>query len=213
MQKRQIVISHTASGENLPPETYIERHGINISGCYVIFRDGTIVQTFVDDLLWTWHLSIAPKDKLRYNRDNRNLDAESISVELVNWGPVLPDAKLKFYPIKYSKQGKGGKIWRYPDTSYNEVTPDEYCGNGFRSHRYHEMYPTKQVNALRELLVFLSKKHNIPLRNSDSTIAHDGVALSGESGLYSLTEFREDVEGIHPSAGMVNMLSGLKNIV
>ena len=86
----------------------------------------------------------------------------------------------------------------------------------FRS--YHHKYSNKQIDSLKELLLFLKGKYNIDLKKGLFPILDtpkaggfeiNNDALSGKPGVWSHTSVRKDKSDIHPQDELIAMLKTL----
>lgn len=102
--------------------------------------DGVIVRAFPEKM-WAWHLGAA--------NTNGAFDKISIAIEICNYGQLT--------------RGKDGVFYNYVN---KPVPPDQVVElpNQFRGFKYYHKYTDKQLQSLRELLLYLSNTFGINLR-------------------------------------------------
>ena len=205
-KKTQIVIHHTVSGEGVEGDiSWWNKLTEKIATHFIIDRLGVVYQLF-DEKYWAYHLGTTSEHFKKFSLQYQNLNKSTISIELDVWGPVLP-FEGKFYPVKFNPDTK-----KYvPNTAAKPINdnPEEYC-TGYRGHRYYEMYTTKQLLALQQLLQQLTQRHNIPtVYAGDNFWVANNLALSGQSGIWGHCSFRTDKSDPHPQQQLVNILKSI----
>lgn len=101
--------------------------------------DGVIVRCFPDSK-WAWHLGA--------KGTNGMFDKTSIGIEICNYG--------------YLVRSKNGLFMNY----VNSVVPEEQVielKQPFRGFKYYHKYTDRQLESVRQLLIELGNKYNIPL--------------------------------------------------
>jgi len=203
--KKQITLHHTVSGPGVDGDIAWWQHiPERIATSYIIDREGLVHKCFDDDF-WALHLGCNAKDFAAKGIPYKKLDPNNIGIELDSWGALVEHTDGKFYPISYV----GGKA--VPNLNCKPATYIyEYCSaQKFRGIQYFERYTTAQLNTLRELLIYLKTKHNIPTNYNSDIWNLCGRALRGEPGIYSHTSFRSDKTDCHPQIELVNLLKQL----
>jgi N-acetyl-anhydromuramyl-L-alanine amidase AmpD len=184
--KKQIVLHHTAGG----PSAKNAIHGWNfnpekVGTAYVIDGDGTVYKAFEPED-WAYHLGLKTDSNLKLNK-------ESIGIEVCNWGQLIE---------------KDGQYYNYvnKEVPANQVVQMQK----FRGYEYYHEYNAAQVESLRQLVLFLADKFNIPTdyRSDMWDISTD--ALSGKAGIYTHVSYRKDKNDMSPQTGLITMLKGLK---
>ena len=102
--------------------------------------DGVIVRC-MDEKHWAHHLGIKA-----YN--NTHLNKKTIGIEICNYGHLIKGRDDKYYN------------W------VNKQVPEEQVvdlGFKFRGYQYYHKYTKKQIEATKQLLLYLKKEHNIDL--------------------------------------------------
>lgn len=122
--------------------------------------DGVVVRCF-PETKWAWHLG-AQGTKGKF-------DKISVGIEICNYGPLT--------------KGRDGSFYNY----VNSVIPESdvvELPNQFRGFKYYHRYTDKQVESLRELLLYLSSKFNINLRmglrewiEKESLLMPNGISI------------------------------------
>ena len=184
--KKQIVIHHTAGSGNAKNVI----HGWNfnqveVGTAYVIDSIGDIYKAF-EPQYWAYHLGLK-------SANNVPLNKQSIGIEVCNWGQLIE---------------KDGKYYNYVN---KEVPHTEVVQlPKFRGYEYYHAYNSKQIEALKELILFLGEKFGIDLTyNADMwDISQD--ALSGKNGLYTHVSYRSDKNDMSPQTELITMLKSLK---
>jgi N-acetyl-anhydromuramyl-L-alanine amidase AmpD len=203
LRKTQIYIHHTAGNSNplLVVDSW-KQTPEKISTAFVIagkpdksksYQDGDIVQGF-SSKYWSYHLGIKKEIFQSRNIEYKPLDKYSIGIELCNWG--------------YLKKGQDGKFRTY----VNSIVPEEEAiklDTPFRRYEYWHNYTDAQINALRDLLVYLCDKFNIPKTYNEDMWDVSNKALSGESGIWTHVSVRSDKTDCYPHTKLVTMLKSL----
>lgn len=184
--KEQIVIHHTAGSGNAKNVI----HGwnfnpIQVGTAFVIDSEGVIYKAF-EPQYWAYHLGLKTANNVIRNK-------ESIGIEVCNWGQLVE---------------KDGKYYNYVN---KEVPVSEVVQlPKFRGYEYYHAYNSKQIEALRELILDLGNKFGIDLTyNADMWDISDN-ALSGKNGLYTHVSYRKDKNDMSPQTELITMLKGLK---
>lgn len=201
--KGQIYLHHTVSGDNVKNVVDAwaatpERVGAHL----IVSRTGDIYNV-VPLQYWLHHLGLRDKhlNGVSGHRSNVLLNANSIAIELTNWGPI-------------TQQMIGGKSrWinhyqREVDLFTHETV--DYGPSGYRGYRFFEAYPSAQIKALRWLLRWLMSMFDIPAPENVGKIAeYTPDALRGKPGIYAHSGVRPDKSDIHPQPELIAMLSSL----
>lgn len=187
--KTQVVLHHTVSGKGLEGDlNWWLSTPQRIATAFIIGRDGTIHQNF-SSKYWAHHLGVKSKvfeaHDIPLKGNNVWLNIKSIGIELDSWGG-LKEGDL---------QKVDGFVEHYP--------------NKYRGYEYFETYTPKQVSSLRELLVYLCDKYNIPVGYNDDMWDVSKNALEGTPGIWSHTSFRKDKSDCHPQESLIKMLKRL----
>jgi len=208
-KKKQIYIHHSVSHPN--PADVIEswrNKGPRIGACICIagkpyaqgtsFADGQIYSVFPSKY-WAMHLnthvtpnSIPTKYKNRFH--TRYLEKHSLAIMLCNAGEL---------------SWENGKFYTIYRTTIPEDQVIEYVDK-FRGNRFYHKYTTKQVEALRKLLVYYCDIYQIPLTYQADMWDVSDRALRGTPGIFSHVSVRSDMSDCHPQPDLIEMLSGLK---
>jgi N-acetyl-anhydromuramyl-L-alanine amidase AmpD len=191
--KKQIYLHHTAGNKN--PIATIKGWEANkerVATAFVIGYEGTIAQAF-SSREWAWHLgvkdSVFKGQKLPY----KNLDKYSIGIELTNWAYLVE---------------KDGKYYNYVGgvVDKSEVT---WLNKPFKNHKTWHKYSDKQIESLRELLLYLGETYGISLKYNDDIFSLNTRALKGENGLFTHNSVRVDKSDVYPCPRLIKMLSSL----
>lgn len=202
--KNQIVIHHTAGSSN--PYNVVSGWNANLDkiGTPLIiagkpvrsgdnFKDGEIVQCF-STRKWAYHLGVPSETFKKYNIPYKRLDKTSIGIELCNWGYVTKLSNGTF------KNYVGGIV---PEEDVIDL------GKEFRGHRYYHAYTDAQISSLKDILIYLCDKYNIPKTYNSEIWAMNQGALNGQPGIYSHTSYRSDKYDCFPQPSLIEMLKSL----
>lgn len=184
-QKKQIYIHHTVSSGNA--ENVI--HGWQFSPervatAFVIDGEGKIYQTF-SSKYWAYHLGLK-------TANNKKLNQESIGIEICNWGPLVLN--------------QDGLYRNYVN---GIVKKEEVVELNYRGFKYWQTYNEKQLASLKELLIYLCEKFNIPKAHYDTMFELNETALSGAAGIWSHTSVRSDKTDCSPQPCLISVLKFL----
>lgn len=184
--KEQIVIHHTAGSGNAKNVI----HGwnfnpIQVGTAFVIDIEGVIFKAF-DPQYWAYHLGLKTANNVIRNK-------ESIGIEVCNWGQLVE---------------KDGKYYNYvnKEVPLNEVVQLPK----FRGYEYYHAYNSKQIEALRELILMLAKDFDIDLTYQSDMWDISENALSGNNGIYTHVSYRKDKNDMSPQTELITMLKSLK---
>lgn len=204
-EKRTIWLHHTAGGSR--PDWTIDGwekdrtssgKRLRIGTHYVIGRrsstngdetwDGQTLRAF-DDEWFAYHLGIKAAG-------SKEINASSITIELCNYGGLTK-----------TRDGK------YLNWVNREIPEDEVCDLGyeFRGFRYWEKYTEEQIATLKKLILYISKKWNIPIESGiykEKWFEFDNKWLHGH-GLRSHTQVRTDKYDLFPQPELIEMLNSL----
>lgn len=196
-EKTQIVIHHTVSGGSAKAvASFWEGRPGRISTCIIIDKEGIPYQLFSSKYSGG---HIGGRDTLKasfekFNLSYRECNLNSIGVELISWGG-LKKIDNKFYNCY------GGEV------KDDQITHIE---GGFRGYDYFDSYTQKQIETLKELLIFWKDRYGIPLDYKyEDFFEISENALKGEKGLYSHVAFRLDKSDCFPDEKLINMLKSL----
>ena len=152
--------------------------------------DGVIYRTF-DEKKWAHHLGTKFPHNVMLNQ-------QSVAVELCNYGPIT--------------LGKDGKFYNY----VNREVPKEMViklDKPFRGYAYYHAYTDKQIEALKNLIVYSREKFpNIPLNTPLLTVNGFEVnadATAGKPGIYGHSNVRKDKFDMSPQPKLIEMLKSL----
>lgn len=159
--------------------------------------DGLIYESF-DPQYWSHHLGIKSKN-------NTFINQKSIAIELCNYGALIKSREGRYYT----------KSRVEIDTKL--VTE---LDNPFRGNLYYQAYTDKQIESLRLLILYLSKKFDIDVAKgikkellslSDANLAFEinKKALEGYPGIWSHSNVRIDRDDVYPCPKLILMLTNL----
>lgn len=172
-KKKNIVLHHTVSSSANSALQWWQHTPDRVGTPFVIEKDGTVIQPF-DDKFWAHHLGIKSPRNVMLNQC-------SIGIELVNEGYTWPTQN-------------GDLKWLHPD---GPIYKGETIIEEWRGGKAWPIYPPAQIEALKQLLLMLTKKHQIP-----TTIAPFGVLdlnIPYQFGIYAHHNVRIDKTDVSPA--------------
>jgi N-acetylmuramoyl-L-alanine amidase-like protein len=211
-EKKQIVLHHTVSGPGV-------RGDINtwlgdtkrIGTCIIVDYKGVPYQMF-SSRFWAHHIGVKStllKERGFSDWSSRNvkLNKESISIEIDSWGWLekVGDNRYKTY-YGNTITLADDKVIHYPE--------------GYRGKYYFEKYTDEALKTVGELLLFWSKRYNIPLdfKGMEMFDIND-KAIGGEPGVWCHTSYRpwpndkHKKWDLHPQPELISMLRTIGNLV
>lgn len=202
--KRIIFIHHTAGSGN--PFGVIDgwkTRTDHVATAFVIagkpknandkFIDGNIVQAFPSKY-WANHLGLANKHFEPFGLKYKQLNDISIAIEICNWGYLTKETNGTF------KNYVGGTV------SADEVVE---LGAPYRGYKFYHKYTDAQLNSLKDLLVYLCAKYEIPKAYRENIFEVNKDCLGGVSGIWSHTSCRQDKWDCVPQLNLKNLLKTL----
>jgi hypothetical protein len=167
--------------------------GLDKNGTDKDGMDGKIFRAFDEDY-WAYHLGLKTSN-------NTLLNKTSIGIEICNYGPLTKTSD--------------GKYLTYVNSAVNE---SQVCDLGFdfKGYQYYQKYSDKQLESVRELMLYLNDKYGIELRcglpeyaeepNGEGFGLNDH-ALNGDWGVWSHTSVRTDKFDVYPQPELIQMLT------
>lgn len=208
--KNQIVLHHTVSGRGAKGDiNWWLTDKRRIATHIIIDYKGVPYQCY-SSRFWGHHLGI----KMKFLQDeefndwstrNVKLNKHSIGIEIDAWGGLLQKDE-EWYAAKWDK------IRRKNVPNLKTKIPIERVQlypEGYRGFYAFEKYTDEQIETVKELLLYWKKKYKIPLSYNPNMWRVNKQALSGESGVWSHTSFRQDKSDVHPQPELVEMLKSL----
>lgn len=209
-KKCQIYLHHTAGGPN--PYGVVDYWNYNsekvatpfiIAGYHVknkagqLWKDGDIIQCF-SSKNYAYHLNVSSKgnkapSQYKTSANDQDLAERSIGIELCNYGYITR---------------KGDQYFSYTGSQVSENNIITY-NNRFKGNLYYERYTLGQISSLRELLIYLCDRYNIPRIYNDDIWGITERALKGEPGIYTHNSVRSDKSDVHPQPDLIEMLKTL----
>ena len=195
MPKKIIVLHHTVSGVGIEGDVnWWKQTPERVGTPFIISREGEINQLF-DEKYWIHHLGIKQHilNLFKSKVSNARLNQLSIGIELDSWGGLIK---------------KNGKWFNYAGSEVKKENVQEYP-NGYRGYFAFEKYTKAQIDSLKDLLLNLAFKYNIPTGYNSNIFEFNGNALKGTHGIWSHSSFRPDKSDCHPQPELINMLKSL----
>jgi len=190
VEKRQIVLHHTASNGNAKNvidgwRTRLKGKG-TVAACLTLNRQGVAYQAFPSKY-WAYTLGIGRQD----------IEEAVVAIEMCCWGG-----------LKY----KNGKFYTYKNTVVPKkevITYDEH----FRGFIHFQKYSTEQIEALGLWLPYFSDKYSIPLQyHYEDMFTLNGSALDGKKGMFGHAAYSLEKSDPHPQPDLIEMLKSISNV-
>jgi len=194
-KKKQIYLHHTAgnpSGEGV--FNWWASNPERVATCVAISgpgsNDGEIVQGF-SSKFWGYHLGIKPGVFAKQGLSWKNLDKNSIGIEICNWGQLSE---------------RNGKFYNYVGGEVKDVIK---LDKSYKGWLYFHNYSDAQIESVRQLLLLWRDKYGIPLTYNEDIWEVSKRALKGEPGVFTHNSVRVDKVDIYPHPKMIQMLKSL----
>lgn len=204
--KKQIVIHFTAGAESAVNTI----HGWQfkperVGTAFVISRgtktekDGEIFQAF-GSKYWAFHIAFSKntnKVPVKYHNFDleKKLAKASIGIEICNWGGIIKD--------------KDGNFRNYVNgiVPANEVIELDSAWRGFK---YFHAYTDAQLASLKDLIIYLCEKYNIPKKFNSDMFDINLRALDGEAGIFTHVSYRSDKSDSCKQPKLIKMLQEIE---
>jgi N-acetyl-anhydromuramyl-L-alanine amidase AmpD len=201
--KKQIFVHHTAGGAN--PFNVInswQNRIDKVATAFIIagkpdnsksYKEGDIVQAF-SSKNWAWHLGLSAQQFNKVGVGYQNLDKMSIGIEICNFGQLTLGADGKFR------------------TYVNSVIPKEdviTLDADFRGYKYFHAYTDAQLASVKDLIVYLCEKYNIPKAFNENMFEVNKDCMGAKSGIWTHTSCRQDKWDCPPQPKLIEMLKSL----
>lgn len=206
--KSMIFLHHTASDPNpYGVKKYWETTNIHVSTPFIIggyskpgteWEDGDIIQLYSSSK-WAYHLGLTAKHLAvggPKHSTNLIINSNSVAIEMCSWGGL-------------TKTPRGFKSYA------GTIVPDEQVityDTPYRGYHYYQKYSPAQLENLKELVIFLCDKWNIPKEFKGMEMFDvDPRALCAEPGIWSHVSVRppSDKQDCHPQPELIEVLKSL----
>ena len=191
--KNQIYLHHTAgNGNAVGVAKYWDSTKDRIATAFVIGNSGTIVQCF-SSREWAYHLGLKNAPFSNMGLPYKALDKNSVGIEVCNWGML---------------KEKGGRFYNYVG---GLVDPSEVTelDKPFKGYKFWHKYTDKQIESLRQLVVYLCEAYNIPREYNEDIWDLSKRAMKGEDGIFTHNSVRKDKSDMYPCPRVIEMLKNL----
>lgn len=204
--KKQIVIHFTAGSESAANTI----HGWQfkperVGTAFVISRgtktekDGEIFQAF-GSKYWAFHIAFSKntnKVPVKYHSFDleKKIAKASIGIEICNWGGLIKD--------------KDGNFRNY----LNGIVPSDEVielDSVWRGFKYFHAYSDAQIASLKNLIIYLCEKYNIPKKFNADMFDINLRALEGESGIFTHVSYRSDKSDSSKQPKLIKMLEEIE---
>jgi len=201
--KKQIFIHHTAGGAN--PFNVLagwEKRIDKVATAFILagkadqtktYKDGDIIQAF-SSKNWAWHLGLSAQQFNKIGVGYQNLDKMSIGIEMCNFGQLT--------------LGADGKFRSY----VNSIIPAEdvvTLNADYRGYKYYHAYTDAQLASLKDLIVYLCDKFNIPKTFNANMFEVNKDCMGAKAGIWTHTSARQDKWDCFPYPKLITMLKSL----
>jgi N-acetyl-anhydromuramyl-L-alanine amidase AmpD len=185
---KDLIVLHYTAGSTVRSvyDSWMGKGSGSVATAYVVGLDGNIYEFFPPDR-WAYHLGMKERNPGWYN------DRRSIGIEMVNVGPLRPDAEradqLNWWPKDYTT----------PYCLTSET--GKYTRGVFRGCRYFASFPDAQVESVRALVDHLCREFNIPrvLPPLAKREEYDVRYFCSFRGIASHQNFRSDKLDVGPA--------------
>lgn len=193
--KNQIVLHHTVSGEGVKGDiTHWIKSKFNIGTCVIIGRRGDINQVF-SSKWWAYHLGVPRSTYRKLGIPYKRRDMNSIGIEIDSYGGLVRNVITNKWETVYGTPIADHKVIEYPE--------------GYRGYYAFERYTDKQIEKVKELIIYWHYRYGIPLTYHENMWETNMDALGGVHGIWSHTSYRFDKSDIHPQPELIEMLKSL----
>jgi N-acetyl-anhydromuramyl-L-alanine amidase AmpD len=194
--KKQIVLHHTVStGIAKNAIAWWNRTPERVGTAFVIDGDGIIHQCF-SSAQWAHHLGCKTSN-------NKALNQNSIGIEICNWGGLT---KGGYFKKKVWVPGKQNSFYSSTGAEVKNVV--DY-GEKWRGYQFYQKYTVQQIEATRQLLVYLADTYKITTEYQSTMWDFCPKALKGDAGIFTHVSFRKDKSDCHPQEELIAMLKSL----
>lgn len=186
--KKQIILHHTVSNGNAKNVIdWWNKHPHRVATAFVIDHEGVIHRCF-NEQKWAHHLGMK-------SAKNQRLNQQSIGIELCSWGGL--------------KKLNG----RYYSAFGTEVSKDQVKEYAipFRGYRYYQKYNDAQLKSLKQLLMDLTSRFNIPRAYHPEIWDLYAPATTGMPGIYTHVSYRHDKSDCHPQQELIQVLKSINS--
>lgn len=184
VRKLQIVVHHTASGDNAARVIDWWANRLNGNGtiatCIVIDRSGIVHQAF-------------PSKFWAHNTGRgSDIDRHVVAIEMTNWG------RLSY---------RGGTYRSYHKKVIPPADVVKYS-MGFRGGLYYQKYTEPQITSLVAYIKYFAEKYSIDASYDYRNFFDISIrANRGLEGLYSHVSFKSDKSDCHPQPELIDALN------
>jgi N-acetyl-anhydromuramyl-L-alanine amidase AmpD len=158
------------------------------------WKDGDIIQAF-SSKYWANHLGLKTSHFTAFGLPYKQLNDCSIAIEVCNFGYLTKDLQGNFR------------------TYVNSIVPANEVielDKEYRGYKFWHKYTDAQLLSLRDLLMYLCDKYNIPKDYNANLFEVNKDALSGKSGIFTHTSYRPDKWDMSPQPSLIRILQTLK---
>ena len=195
--KKSIILHHTESSNAAGAIDWWNQTPERVGTALLVERDGQCVQCFEINT-WAYHLGTATK--------NKDLDKDSIGIELCSLGFVVPEA------VDASKADKDKTYYAYPNwplkagrvkIPFSEVVKLDKPFKGFQ---YWHKYTDAQVATTIKVMRYLVDRFKIKVQaNLEKFNDYDlSVASENKPGIWSHNTVRKDKWDIFPQPNLID---------
>ncbi|MBA3973809.1 MAG: hypothetical protein C0504_06275 [Candidatus Solibacter sp.] len=187
--KKDLIVLHFTAGTSARSayHTWMAA-AARVATAYILDTDGKIYELF-DPSHWAYHLGVKGADSANHLHDKR-----SIGIEIVNPGPLKPNAA-------------GDLCWWYPANRFEKVwctaaRTDKYVKKSYRGFNAFAAYTEAQIQSLTPLIQALRERFSIPGRLPSlarRSVAEPGGYFKTFAGIASHQNFRADKFDVGPA--------------
>ncbi len=199
-EKVGVVLHHSAGWDDARKMYHIWANDTQgrVSTAFGITDKGEIIQGFDGIKHWGFAIYVNAKSnqinaKYKTRAHQYFLERRYVQVEICNWGWLTK---------------KDGKYYSWANVEVPEEKVIHYP-NGYRGAKYYEKYTDAEVEAVRNLLLWLNRTYEIPIKYHADMFEISEYALQGGEGIWAHTSFRTDKSDIHPQPNLIEALQSI----
>jgi hypothetical protein len=202
--KKQIVIHHTAGGQDIANEVrWWSTRTDRVSTHYITNNAGEKEQVFPDEN-WSNNLGVKGSTFKSLGLPYQNLNRTSLSIEMQAFGGLT--LKNGIYRTHVNSKIPPERVARPVDKNGNFIT--------YKGYKYYEKYSNANIQRVKEIIQGWKSKYSIPFTyNYDELFPNSGKlstnALKGVAGVYTHNSYRTGKSDVFPQVELIAMLKSL----
>ncbi|HEV8605378.1 MAG TPA: N-acetylmuramoyl-L-alanine amidase [Tepidisphaeraceae bacterium] len=196
LKKDRVILHYTAGLLTASLSALTIPDHSDVSVAYVLGRDGTVYKLF-DDEYWAYSLGLHGSDLSAWGANALDIEKHSVAIEIINVGWLKKSGGNLYQGTCFDDAGnlKPGQ------TPYcAEGEPAAFVQKSYRDQEYYATYTDAQYIALKQLLLYLTAKYNIPYKFIEESKRYEKFTAKNDdwNGIVSHVNFRDDRTSAHP---------------